>query len=74
MIAVLCSPPLCFAIMSSPAYFATCVKPRVLADLVAHNCIRMHFSSCKIYTGELQQRGESQEIDVRGSLISVHLI
>jgi DNA-binding transcriptional LysR family regulator len=76
MIAVPCSPPLRFAVVGSPSYFATRAKPLSPADLAAHNCIRTRFPSGAIYKWEFEKRGEEVEIDVAGSLTldSHHLI
>jgi DNA-binding transcriptional LysR family regulator len=68
MVAVPCSPPLRFAVVGSPAYFANHKKPRVPADLLAHNCMRSRYASGAIYRWEFEKHGEKQEIDVKGSL------
>ncbi|GFZ89650.1 LysR family transcriptional regulator [Dyella caseinilytica] len=68
MIAVPCTPPLRFAVVGSPAYFANRKKPRVPADLLAHNCVRSRYPSGAIYKWEFEKRGEEQEIDAKGSL------
>lgn len=76
MIAIPCSPPLRFAVVGSPSYFATRPKPRAPADLAAHNCIRIRFPSGSIYKWEFEKRGEEQAIDVSGTLtlVSQHLM
>jgi DNA-binding transcriptional LysR family regulator len=68
MIAVPCSPPLRFAVVGSPSYFATRAKPRVPADLAAHHCIRIRFPSGAIYKWDFEKRGEEMAVDVTGSL------
>jgi DNA-binding transcriptional LysR family regulator len=68
MIAVPCTPPLRFAVVGSPAYFARRKKPRVPADLLAHQCIRSRYASGAIYKWEFEQHGEQQAIDVKGPL------
>jgi DNA-binding transcriptional LysR family regulator len=68
MIAVPCTPPLRFAVAGSPAYFAKHKKPRVPADLLAHNCVRSRYPSGAIYKWEFEKHGEQQEIDAKGSL------
>jgi DNA-binding transcriptional LysR family regulator len=68
MIAVSCSPPLCFAVVGSPAYFATRKKPHAPADLANHICIRTRFPSGAIYKWEFEKRGEEQIIEVHGPL------
>ncbi|MHC8358351.1 LysR family transcriptional regulator [Pseudomonas sp. LB3P81] len=76
MIAVPCSPPLQFAVVGSPAYFASHPKPKSPADLARHNCIRTRFASGTIYRWEFEKRGQQQIIDVNGPLTldSHHLI
>lgn len=68
MIAVAITPPLSFAVVGSPEYFATCKKPKAPADLLAHNCIRVRFPSGAIYKWEFEKRGEAVSVDVRGAL------
>jgi DNA-binding transcriptional LysR family regulator len=72
MIAVPCSPPLRFAVVGSPAYFASHKKPHVPADLLAHHCIRSRYASGAIYKWEFEKHGQEQEIDVKGSLTLDH--
>ncbi|PZQ18389.1 MAG: LysR family transcriptional regulator [Rhodanobacter denitrificans] len=68
MIAVPCGPPVRFAVVASPAYFATRPRPRVPADLAEHDCIRIRFASGTIYRWEFEQRGRVQTVDVTGPL------
>lgn len=68
MIAVAITPPLSFAVVGSPQYFAKHQRPKAPADLLAHNCIRVRFPSGSIYKWEFEKRGEATSIDVRGSL------
>lgn len=68
MISIPCSPQLRFAVVGSPSYFAKHAKPRVPADLAAHNCIRTRFASGAIYKWEFEKHGEEVEIEVAGSL------
>lgn len=68
MIAVPCSPPLQFAVVGSPDYFARHGKPRSPADLAGHNCIRTRFASGALYRWEFEKRGLQQIIDVNGPL------
>lgn len=68
MVAVPCSPPVRFAVVGSPAYFAKHRKPRVPADLLAHDCVRSRYPSGALYKWEFRKRGEEQAIDVDGSL------
>jgi DNA-binding transcriptional LysR family regulator len=68
MIAVPCSGPIRFAVVGSPAYFATHKTPRVPQDLLKHNCVRTRFSSGAIYKWDFARQGEAQSIDVMGSL------
>jgi DNA-binding transcriptional LysR family regulator len=68
MIALAITPPLRFAVVGSPHYFANCKKPKVPADLLTHNCIRVRFPSGTIYKWEFEKRGDEQSIDISGSL------
>ncbi|WP_213941274.1 LysR family transcriptional regulator [Pseudomonas sp. dw_612] len=68
MIAVPCSPPLQFAVVGSPEYFARHGKPRSPADLAKHSCIRTRFASGALYRWEFEKRGHQQIIDVNGPL------
>jgi len=68
MIAIPITPPLRFAVVGSPQYFAKFPKPKVPADLAAHNCIRVRFPSGTIFKWEFEKRGEEQAIEVSGSL------
>ncbi len=45
MVAVPISPPLGFAVVGSPAYFANHKRPKTPADLAQHNCVRYRFAS-----------------------------
>ena len=75
MIAIPCSPPLRFAVIGAPSYFAIHAAPQTPADLLRHNCIRVRFPTT-IFRWEFMKRGESVGIDVTGSLTldSQHLI
>ncbi|MCU1758660.1 LysR family transcriptional regulator [Pseudomonas sp. 14P_8.1_Bac3] len=68
MIAVPCSPPLAFAVVGSPAYFARHPKPESPSDLARHSCIRTRFASGSIYRWEFEKHGQQQIIDVNGPL------
>lgn len=68
MIAVPFGPPLRFAVVGSPDYFRAHGKPRVPADLLSHECIRMRLPSGKLYRWEFEKRGEEIAIDVAGAL------
>jgi DNA-binding transcriptional LysR family regulator len=68
MIAVPCSPPVRFAVVGAPSYFAGRKKPRAPLDLAAHQCIRSRYASGAIYKWEFEKRGEAFAIDVNGPL------
>lgn len=68
MIAVAITPPLRFAVVAAPAYFANRTKPKVPADLLAHECIRVRFPSGAIYKWEFHKRGVEHAVDVSGAL------
>lgn len=75
MIAVPCSPPLRFAVVGAPSYFAKHARPQSPGDLLKHNCVRVRYPST-IFPWEFMKRGEALRIDVNGSLTldSQHLI
>src|SRR6187402_3198735 len=68
MIAVPLGPPIRFAVVGSPAYFATHGRPRSPADLSAHRCIRARMPAGHIYHWEFERHGEAVSIDVEGQL------
>ena len=68
MIAVPCTPPLRFATVASPAYFATRSPPRKPADLAAHDCIRTRFASGGLYKWDFAKGGRRVSIDAKGPL------
>jgi DNA-binding transcriptional LysR family regulator len=68
MIAVPCTPPLRFATVASPAYFAGRKKPRTPADLAAHSCIRTRFASGGLYKWDFAKNGKRVSIDAEGPL------
>ncbi len=70
MVAVPIGGPQRLAIVGSPAYFRSHAKPKVPADLRAHNCIRLRFvSSSRLFRFWLSRDGEELDIDVRGHLV-----
>ena len=62
MIAIPCSPPLRFAVIGAPSYFAIHAAPQTPADLLRHNCIRVRFPTT-IFRWEFMKRGESVGIE-----------
>jgi DNA-binding transcriptional LysR family regulator len=56
-------------VVGAPAYFEGRSRPKVPADLHAHQCIRARMASGTIYHWEFERRGETMTIDVPGSLI-----
>jgi DNA-binding transcriptional LysR family regulator len=68
MIAVPCTPPLSWAVVGSPGYFAARGKPRTPADLAAHTCIRSRFASGGLYKWDFEKRGKRMSVDVGGPL------
>jgi DNA-binding transcriptional LysR family regulator len=69
MIAVRIGPDMRGALVGSPAYFAEHARPRHPADLTAHRCIRMRFSSGVLYHWEFEKDGKALELEVDGPLI-----
>lgn len=68
MIAVPFGPPVRFAVVGSPAYFARNERPRLPGDLAHHRCIRARMPAGHIYHWEFERRGDIVEIDVEGKL------
>ena len=62
-------PPLRFAAVASPAYFATHETPKSAADLAHHRCIRRRMSSGAFYLWEFDRDNASFEVEVEGPLI-----
>ena len=52
----MCSPPVRFVVVGSPAYFKKHKPPRVPADLLSHDCIRNRAPSGAIFQWELERR------------------
>ncbi|MDT6963038.1 LysR family transcriptional regulator [Cupriavidus sp. SZY C1] len=57
-----------FAVVGSPAYFASHRKPRTPADLKGHQCIRSRMPSGTIYQWEFERHGETVRLDGPGAL------
>jgi len=68
MIAVPLGPPIRFAVVGSPAYFAAYGRPKTPADLAGHRCIRARMPAGHIYHWEFERHGEAISIDVEGQL------
>lgn len=69
MIAVPAGPPLEFAVVSAPSYFADHALPRTPDDLLHHHCIKSRLASGAIYRWEFDHNGTASSIDVPGNLI-----
>ena len=70
MISVPVGPPLRFAVVGSPAYFARHDEPRVPQDLAAHACIGRRYPSGARYAWVFARDGEELEVGVSGPLIA----
>ena len=70
MISVPVGPPLRFAVVGSPSYFASHDVPRVPRDLAAHACIGRRYPSGARYAWVFAKGDEACEVDVSGSLIA----
>jgi len=68
MIAVPLVPPIRFAVVGSPAYFATHGRPQTPVDLARHRCIRARMPAGQIYHWEFERHGEAVSIDVEGQV------
>jgi DNA-binding transcriptional LysR family regulator len=56
-------------VVASPGYLRTHARPKVPADLQAHNCIRRRFASGAMAPWAFERRGEGLEVMVKGTLI-----
>jgi DNA-binding transcriptional LysR family regulator len=68
MIAVPLGPPVRFAVVGSPGYFAKQGRPANPADLARHTCIRARMPAGHIYHWEFERHGEVSSVDVPGTL------
>ncbi|MGF6709808.1 DNA-binding transcriptional LysR family regulator [Luteibacter sp. W1I16] len=68
MIAVPLGPPVRFAVVGSPGYFARQGRPATPADLARHTCIRARMPAGHIYHWEFERHGEASSVDVPGTL------
>ncbi|MFZ6182001.1 LysR family transcriptional regulator [Nannocystis pusilla] len=68
MVAVPFGGPVRFAVVGSPAYFARHPRPKLPADLLQHDCIRLRMASGVVYRWEFERRGEALALDVKGRL------
>ena len=68
MIAIRFGPPLRFAAVASPAYFANRPKPEVPRDLREHRCIRFRFESGALFRWDLQHASHHVSLDVEGPM------
>ncbi|SEF61886.1 LysR family transcriptional regulator [Bosea lathyri] len=69
MIAVRIGPPIRFAAVAAPSYFASRPRPATPQDLAGHRCIRFRFASGVIYRWEFEKDGVVVEPQVEGPLI-----
>jgi DNA-binding transcriptional LysR family regulator len=56
-------------VVASPDYLLRHSRPKVPADLQAHNCIRQRFASGAMAHWAFEKRGKSLEVMVKGTLI-----
>ncbi len=70
MISIPVGPPLRFAVVGSPAYFASHDTPRVPQDLYSHACIGRRYPSGARYAWVFARGGEEFKIEVSGPLIA----
>ena len=68
MIAVPLGPPIRFAVVGSPAYFAEHGRPQSPADLSRHRCIRARMASGHVYQWEFERNGQAVEVEVEGQI------
>ncbi|MFP6850809.1 MAG: LysR substrate-binding domain-containing protein [Pseudomonas sp.] len=57
-----------YAVVGTPAYFATYGRPRTPADLHHHQCLRIRLPNGAIYPWHFERAGEAIRLDVDGPL------
>ncbi len=68
MIAISLGRPQRYAVVGSPAYFATYDRPRVPPDLLNHPCIRVRLPNGALFRWQFEKDGQSAQIDVDGPI------
>ena len=69
MILVPVGPPMRFAVVGAPTYFANRDKPRIPQDLHTHACVGRRYPSGALYTWAFAQGEEAMDVEVSGPLI-----
>ena len=69
MISVPVGPPLRFAVVGAPKYFAGREPPRVPQDLLGHHCVMRRFPSGATYSWAFARGSEAIDIEVSGHLV-----
>jgi len=69
MVAVRLTPSFRFAIVASPGYLARHGRPRALADLTGHACIRLRRASGAIAPWRVEDDGRAIELAVTGPVV-----
>ncbi|ANC91292.1 LysR family transcriptional regulator [Azospirillum humicireducens] len=57
-----------YAVVGSPAYFATHDRPRVPPDLLNHPCLRVRLPNGALFRWQFEKDGQSAQIDVDGPM------
>ena len=70
MVAVPVGPPLGFAVVGAPSYFARHGTPRTPHDLQAHACVERRYPSGARYPWRFTRNGEAVEVEVSGPLVT----
>ena len=68
MIAIPIGPARRYAVVGSPAYFASRETPRVPSDLLSHACIRTRLPNGGMFRWQFESEGEPVQVDVDGPL------
>lgn len=68
MIALPLGRPQRFAVVGSPAYFATHDRPEAPADLLGHPCIRVRLPNGALYRWPFEKEGQTTQVDVAGPI------
>jgi DNA-binding transcriptional LysR family regulator len=69
MISVSLGQPQRYAVVASPAYFATHPMPMAPPDLLKHHCIRVRLPDGALFRWRFEKDGQTVQLDVQGPII-----
>jgi DNA-binding transcriptional LysR family regulator len=68
MIAIPVGPPVRYAVVATPGYFAQNPAPQTPADLTGHSCIAFRYPGGRSYHWAFHRDGQKADVAVKGSL------